>query len=65
MAYCLQLPPGTTNHNVFHVSQLEKNIGGWQVIHPSLPELPDDFEMNVRNGFGKTMGFENEKRSFD
>lgn len=47
VVYCLKLPPSTTIHNVFHVSQLKKALGDWDNIQSRAPTLIENFEWKV------------------
>ncbi|KAF5472094.1 hypothetical protein F2P56_008836 [Juglans regia] len=42
VAYKLQLPPTSTIHSVFHVSQLKKTLGQRHVYLPTLPPMGTD-----------------------
>jgi hypothetical protein len=46
-AYKLQLPEGTLLHNVFHVNQLKKHIGGTAVPSPGLPLVTPQLRLKV------------------
>ena len=44
VAYKLELPPTTSIHPVFHVSQLKKVVGNPMNVHPFVPFLTENVE---------------------
>lgn len=45
VAYRLQLPPSSTIHSIFHVSQLKRAVGTNQLVSPTLPPVDTQFQV--------------------